>query len=367
MTAMLPSQAVFWRAWIPVVVVMVGISANVHVEAEMYTAGEGWLEGWESVPNEGQPHLRVYKRKGTTIDAEAYTKQHPQPTRLIYTQPQPQQAGIPVYRPQQATQPASQTYTQPQAQQAGIPVYRPQQNEPPDSQTCAQMQEPYNVAVYTHQTHEQKYTAAPKEESIPIRGYVYTSPQKEAEAILARIATAANIKQIPPIRVVSNPELNAYADGYKITFNDGMWNACNTEDQRAFIIGHELAHIMLKHRHRKVMQHVGLHTVRNVGLRVAGQFIPYRVGRYTNRPMWEASGVGLELATKKYSRVAEYQADDLGLRMMVEAGYDPEGAAEALTILNQGGSSGVPEFLATHPLVESRIHKLITKYKASNQ
>jgi len=67
-----------------------------------------------------------------------------------------------------------------------------------------------------------------------------------------------------------------------------------------------------------------------------------------------------------YGRGQELQSDDLGVRFMYEAGYDPHALISVMDILEKAsGGAKVPEFQSTHPSPENRREKIkeaIKKY-----
>ena len=73
------------------------------------------------------------------------------------------------------------------------------------------------------------------------------------------------------------------------------------------------------------------------------------------------------MLTMKYGRDQELQSDDLGVRFMIQAGYDPEQLVEVMEILKQAsGPNRVPEFQSTHPDPDNRKEKIleaIQKYR----
>ena len=73
------------------------------------------------------------------------------------------------------------------------------------------------------------------------------------------------------------------------------------------------------------------------------------------------------MVNMKYGREDELESDELGVRLMVEAGYNPEALIGVMDILEQAsGNSNVPEFQSTHPAPENRRQKIreaIEKYK----
>ena len=72
------------------------------------------------------------------------------------------------------------------------------------------------------------------------------------------------------------------------------------------------------------------------------------------------------LVNMKYGRDQELESDDIGVRLMIEAGYDPEQMVGVMKILDQAsGGQRAPEFQSTHPSPENRIEKIreaIEKY-----
>ncbi len=69
----------------------------------------------------------------------------------------------------------------------------------------------------------------------------------------------------------------------------------------------------------------------------------------------------------KFSRDDELQADDLGVKYMIEAGYNPQALVQVMYILKEAsGGQRVPEFSSTHPSSEHRIARIqeaIDKYQ----
>jgi predicted Zn-dependent protease len=66
------------------------------------------------------------------------------------------------------------------------------------------------------------------------------------------------------------------------------------------------------------------------------------------------SNVGVLLP---WSRMQESEADELGLLIAADAGYDPRTSVDLWTRMGQQGGSP-PEFLSTHPSENTRIQRL---------
>src|SRR5206468_2699741 len=81
--------------------------------------------------------------------------------------------------------------------------------------------------------------------------------------------------------------------------------------------------------------------------------------------------------TLSFSREQEYQADTLGLKYMMAAGYDPAGAglllagltrATALEARAQGRTNRqTPEWALTHPLSENRMQRALAEARATGR
>ena len=73
------------------------------------------------------------------------------------------------------------------------------------------------------------------------------------------------------------------------------------------------------------------------------------------------------LVNMSYGRDQELESDDLGVRFMTQAGYDPEALITVMEILEKAsGGQRQPEFMSTHPSPENRVQKIrdaIAKYK----
>ncbi|MGB3590513.1 MAG: M48 family metalloprotease, partial [Nonlabens sp.] len=65
------------------------------------------------------------------------------------------------------------------------------------------------------------------------------------------------------------------------------------------------------------------------------------------------------MLTMKYGRDDELQSDDLGVKMMIDAGYDPYQMIGVMQILKAAaGPNRTPEFQSTHPDPDNRIERI---------
>lgn len=124
----------------------------------------------------------------------------------------------------------------------------------------------------------------------------------------------------------------------------------NDKDAYAFLLGHEIGHIVNNHQAASQTRHnvIGvLKVITAVGLAVAG--VPGG---------GSIADLGGNLVETSYTRDQEREADTLGLQYMTSAGYDPQGAIRMFDkLLEASGSTPLP-FLSNHPASKERISNM---------
>ncbi len=139
--------------------------------------------------------------------------------------------------------------------------------------------------------------------------------------------------------IILDPELNAFAlPGGKIFINAGAIAKARSEAELAGLIAHELAHAVLSHGFQRLAEAT---LVGNVA-----RFVPF-------------GGTIGTLLVLDYSRDQERQADVMGTRILVSAGYAADGLRNLMaTIEAESGGRSVPTWLSTHPHPERRVRYL---------
>ncbi len=181
--------------------------------------------------------------------------------------------------------------------------------------------------------------------------------QKRVRAVADRIIPYV---AMPPmkweIEVFEDETPNAFAlPGGKIGVHTGMLKLVENDAQLAAVIGHELAHVTMRHGGQRMAMQIPL-MLGTTAIGVALQNDNYRA-----QQLWmTAVGVGSEVfLVLPFSRDHEYQADEIGLRYMARAGYDPREAVKFWKKMEATSSGGKPpQFLSTHPSDENRIQRL---------
>ncbi|TNE69267.1 MAG: M48 family peptidase [Bacteroidetes bacterium] len=131
------------------------------------------------------------------------------------------------------------------------------------------------------------------------------------------------------------------------------------ENMLAGVLGHEIGHVVARHSAEKLAQ-----MELAQGLTGAVTMATYDPGSPNSGYIAQMVSNMLQL---KYGRDQELQSDDLGVRFMLQAGYDPERLIDVMEILKQAaGPNRTPEFQSTHPDPENRkehIRAAIEKYQ----
>lgn len=156
--------------------------------------------------------------------------------------------------------------------------------------------------------------------------------------------------------VIDSQALNAFATpGGVIGVNGGLFLNAETEDEFASVIAHEIAHVSQRHFARSV-EDAQRRRIPELATLLASIILMGTGSDAGPAAVMAAQGRSIENQLR-FSRQNEAEADRIGLRTMVNAGYDPEGMANLFDRLMDLSrfSSRPPEFLLSHPLTESRI------------
>jgi len=177
----------------------------------------------------------------------------------------------------------------------------------------------------------------------------------------------ANPAQALHFTLLNSAVENAFSvpGGYIYTTRQLM-TLMDDESELAFALGHEIGHVAANHAHIRE-QYAQRNTYGVLGAIVGAIF----------------GGVGdiiqarAKMDTLSFSREQEYQADSLGLRYTIAAGYDPVGGPEILAALSrqtalqarvQGRSNRqAPEWASTHPLSENRMQRALMEARSTGR
>jgi len=161
--------------------------------------------------------------------------------------------------------------------------------------------------------------------------------------------------------VVDDDTINAFAlPGGYIYLHRGLLNHFNDESELAAVLGHEIGHVTARHavqRYTKVQSY-------QVGMAVASIFLPMPpgIGNLTNM---------LAMAVVQgFGRQDELQSDELSIKYLRAAGYDPQATVRLLETLKRVEKVNLAEkrdagdkakvyhgAFSSHPKTEQRIRQ----------
>ena len=147
------------------------------------------------------------------------------------------------------------------------------------------------------------------------------------------------------IKVIDSDEVNAFAlPGGFFFVNRGLILAADNEAELAGVMAHEIAHVAARH----AMENQGKGTLINYGA-IAGIIFG---GPIVSTVIQNGGGLLAGLASLKFTRGAEEEADKLGVQYLYASGYDPTGMAtmfEKLASKNKKKPGSFAKLFATHP------------------
>ena len=183
-------------------------------------------------------------------------------------------------------------------------------------------------------------------------------PDEDLQAYVDRIGRdLAAVSERPDLpwtfRVVDDPVVNAFAlPGGFIYVTRGILAHLNSEAELAGVLGHEIGHVTGRH----AVERLSKAQLAQIGLGV-GMAVSEDVARFG-----DLAQQGLGVLFLKFSRDDERQSDDLGLRYMIRAGYDPREMPDVFETLRRvseaQGAGRIPGWLSTHPAPENRIERI---------
>jgi predicted Zn-dependent protease len=160
--------------------------------------------------------------------------------------------------------------------------------------------------------------------------------------------------------VIKDPTMNAFAvPGGYVFLNTGMILMADRQEELAGVVAHEISHIYCRHMD-KMMEKSRLATIGTLIGALASIFL----GGALAQPLLVGTMAGSQSAMLSYSRDFEGQADAMGFKWMLKAGYNPRGMVSMFQKMSkqrwfEGGK--VPLYLRTHPYTDDRIVVLSQK------
>ncbi|HUK31157.1 MAG TPA: M48 family metallopeptidase, partial [Candidatus Acidoferrum sp.] len=154
------------------------------------------------------------------------------------------------------------------------------------------------------------------------------------------------------IKVIDSDEVNAFAlpGGFFYVYT-GLILQADEESELAGVMGHEIAHVCLRHGTRQMSKA----DLMQIAMIPAMIFLP---GGWAGYGIYEGIVNVVPLAFLKFSRDDEREADYFGLQYMYHAGYDPNSYItffERIRQMEKRSPGSIPRVFADHPPTDERI------------
>lgn len=184
-------------------------------------------------------------------------------------------------------------------------------------------------------------------------------------------ATADRQDLFYKFHVVDDSTINAFAlPGGFIFIHRGLINHMNSEAELAAVLGHEIGHVTARHSVQQMSKAKAYQT----GLLITSMFVPIPQGAtmFTN--------LMAMAIIQGYGREAEFESDELSIRYLTNAGYDPNATIGILKTLKRLDDIDTKErtdagekvekyhgAFSTHPETQKRIEQAIAEAAAKQR
>ena len=174
--------------------------------------------------------------------------------------------------------------------------------------------------------------------------------------LTAKLVKRAGTPGVRKVTVLNSPGVNAFAlPGGYIYVTRGLLALANDEAELAMVIAHEIGHVAARHPAKRIA-------------RVASaEILDNPVGRlFSSNQAKMIDTLGSEGYVAHYSRLQEFEADALGIRLATEAGYTPKASTSFLTsmgrdqtqrnrALSRSPNGDKGEYMSAHPPTPARL------------
>ncbi|MFO1063489.1 MAG: M48 family metallopeptidase [Pirellulales bacterium] len=157
-------------------------------------------------------------------------------------------------------------------------------------------------------------------------------------------------------KVVASDTQNAFClPGGKIVVYEGILPVCSNEAGLAVVMSHEVAHVLARHGGERMSQTAVVN-----GAQTLVGYVTRNQEQVRRDLMMKAYGLSTQYGfILPYSRKHELEADQIGILLMAQAGYDPAEAPRFWKRFAAAGQGPKPaEFMSTHPSDERRASDL---------
>ena len=166
---------------------------------------------------------------------------------------------------------------------------------------------------------------------------------------LEEFAANLNLQNKKPLHftVVKSEEVNAFAapNGHIVIYTE-ILKKMKSADELTALIGHEASHINNRH------------TTKMLCRNLAGYLVVSLLFTDVNGVMAVLAENAQQLHSLSYSRKFEQEADEHGLKILMNNKINPEGMIGLFEQLDKEKEESAPEIFSTHPLTKERVRNM---------
>jgi len=162
--------------------------------------------------------------------------------------------------------------------------------------------------------------------------------------------------------IVESPVINAFAlpAGY-IGVHSGLFLDADNESQLASVLAHEISHVTQRHLARMIDE-----SGNSMMINIATLLAAILVGSHDSemgQAVLMGGLAGAQQSSINFTRTNEYEADRIGIGLLIEAGINPDGMVEFFEHLLDKSSGLQIEYIRTHPLDINRVTEAKNRIK----
>jgi predicted Zn-dependent protease len=237
---------------------------------------------------------------------------------------------------------------------------------------CERVENPATGEMeYTTLSPEQEKQIGEQQHPLILQQFGGEYPDPELQAYVDRIGNElAAASDLPDTEftftLLDSDVPNAFAlPGGYVYITRGLLALAENEAEIAGVLGHEIGHVTGRHAAQRQTRATGAGLAATLGTIAAAIFGGEMAGQLAR----QAAGLGAQAYVASYSREQELEADQLGIRYLAGAGYEPRAMASFLEKLDEqseleqrlAGGEGDPglSWFATHPRTLDRVERAI--------
>lgn len=151
--------------------------------------------------------------------------------------------------------------------------------------------------------------------------------------------------------VFRSDAVNAFAmPGGYVLLSSGLLKMLDTEDELAFVLAHEVAHVQRRHHYQVVLRQ-----------RLAEQASKSLSSAIQDSDIAKLAQASGQIYARGLDKSAEFEADRMGVELMTRSGYDPAAALSVLEKLQslKGNDPRAELLFSTHPSPAERLDALL--------